>query len=61
MRFEIVPEPGSEEREELEQALRRLLPAPPQPYSLWWREGVTENVEDGAGPDGPGDAAAREG
>jgi hypothetical protein len=41
---EITPEPPSEEREALEEALARLLELPSEPRTAWWRRGVEENV-----------------
>ncbi len=42
MKPEINPEPSPEEREALEEALRRLLEPPANPRSAWWRSGVEE-------------------
>jgi hypothetical protein len=51
LRFDAVkpkfdPEPTPEEREALEEALRRLLDPPAEP-SAWWRRGIEENLEEG--------------
>jgi hypothetical protein len=43
---EINPEPSPEDREALEEALRRLLEPPANPRSAWWRSGVEENVSE---------------
>jgi hypothetical protein len=51
MKPEINPEPSPEDREALEEALRRLLGLPANPRSAWWRSGVEENVGD-AEPEG---------
>jgi hypothetical protein len=54
MRSEISPEPPPDEREALEQALRRLLdPTEGVATSEWWRAGVRESVlddDEGSGP-----------
>jgi plasmid stabilization system protein ParE len=52
LRFDAVkpkfdPEPTPEEREALEEALRRLLDPPAEPRSAWWRRGIEENLEEG--------------
>lgn len=44
MEHEWSPEPSTEEREALEQALERLLNIAPEPRGAWWREGVRENL-----------------
>jgi len=46
MKPEISPEPSPEDREALEEALRRLLEPPTSPRGAWWRTGVEENVGD---------------
>jgi hypothetical protein len=46
MKPEINPEPPPEDREALEEALRRLLDPPAGPRSAWWRSGVEENVSE---------------
>ncbi|MBA2537444.1 MAG: hypothetical protein H0V20_08450 [Actinobacteria bacterium] len=47
MRSEIRPEPPPDEREALEQALKRLLsPSEGVATSAWWRAGVRESVLD---------------
>jgi hypothetical protein len=45
--LEITPEPPEEEREAVENALRRLLEPSRPPESPWWRQGVLENARDG--------------
>ena len=49
MDVEIKPEPGPDEREAIELALRRLLTRGKLPHaytSLWRREGLREALED---------------
>ena len=44
MEPEIRPEPTTEEREAIDDALARLLLEWPETRSQWWREGVREAV-----------------
>ena len=44
MEHEIVPEPSSEEREAIDEALARLVAEPAEARSAWWREGVREGL-----------------
>lgn len=46
MRAVFDPDPDPEEREALEIALGRLLAAPAEPRSAWWRQGVEEALDD---------------
>lgn len=46
MRPDFEPEPTPEEREALEAALGRLLQAPVDARSAWWRRGQEEALED---------------
>lgn len=44
MGLEVAPEPTPDERKALERALARLLEEPLEPRSLWWREGIREDL-----------------
>ena len=44
----MEPDPSPEEREALHEAVKRLSPRAAEPWSVWWREGVRENVADDA-------------
>lgn len=46
MEPEIRPEPTPAEREAIEEALARLVAAPREERSQWWREGVREALTD---------------
>jgi hypothetical protein len=46
MRQEITPDPSSEEREAIEEALARLVASPPDPRSAWWRAGLAEELSE---------------
>ena len=50
MEYDVTPEPGADEREALERALRELLDAETHPAyaSEWRRAGIAENLGDGA-------------
>lgn len=48
MRLDIVPEPSGEEREAIVAALENAR-AQPDHRDEWWRAGVLENLEEGAG------------
>jgi hypothetical protein len=48
MQLEIVPEPSSEERVAIVAALERTR-AEADSRDDWWRAGVAENLEEGAG------------
>ena len=48
MRLDIVPEPSSEEREAIIAALEKAR-ARADHRDDWWRAGVVENLEEGAG------------
>ena len=48
MGFDIAPEPSNEEREAIVAALEKT-PAQPDQRDDWWRAGVLENLEEGAG------------
>lgn len=48
MRLDIVPEPSGEEREAIVAALENAR-AQPDHRDEWWRAGVQENLEEGAG------------
>jgi hypothetical protein len=48
VRLDIVPEPSSEEREAIIAALEKAQ-AQPDHRDDWWRAGVVENLEEGAG------------
>jgi len=46
MRPDFEPKPAPEEREALEVALARLLRAPVEARSAWWRRGLEEALDD---------------
>jgi hypothetical protein len=46
--LDIVPEPSPEEREAISAALAKAR-AQPDGHDDWWRVGVVENLEEGAG------------
>ena len=48
MHLDIVPEPSSEEREAIVAALEKAR-AQADGRDDWWRAGVVENLEEGAG------------
>ena len=50
MRASFEPEPSPEQREVLEVALGRLLAAPAEPRSAWWRQGLEEALGDDSDP-----------
>jgi hypothetical protein len=48
MHWDIVPEPSSDEREAIVAALEKAR-AEADSRDDWWRAGVIENLEEGAG------------
>ena len=48
MQLEIFPEPSGEEREAIIAALDKARSEPDR-RDEWWRAGVVENLEEGAG------------
>ena len=48
MQLEIFPEPSGEEREAITAALDKARSEPDR-RDDWWRAGVVENLEEGAG------------
>jgi hypothetical protein len=48
VQLDIVPEPSGEEREAIVAALTKAR-VPSDDRDEWWRAGVVENLEEGAG------------